>query len=61
MAAQVFFIPFSLIPLITEKLILFILSINSSYIPEINAIVPPDTPGTTSAAPMAIPFRVIST
>lgn len=35
--------------------------INSSYIPEINAIVPPETPGTTSAAPMAIPFKDIIT
>ena len=32
---------------------------NSSYIPEINAIVPPETPGTTSAAPIAIPFMEI--
>jgi hypothetical protein len=30
---------------------------NSSYIPVIKAIVPPDTPGTTSAPPMAIPLR----
>ena len=30
---------------------------NSSYMPEIKAIVPPETPGTTSAAPIAIPFK----
>ena len=29
---------------------------NSSYIPVINAIVPPETPGTISAAPIAIPL-----
>ena len=32
--------------------------INSSYIPVIKAIVPPETPGTTSAAPIAIPFKI---
>jgi len=53
----------SLIPFLNscfkeEKLIDFIELINSSYMPEINAIVPPDTPGTTSAAPIPTPFRV---
>jgi hypothetical protein len=31
--------------------------INSRYIPRINAIVPPDTPGTTSATPIQKPFK----
>ncbi len=31
--------------------------INLSYIPEMKAIVPPETPGITFAAPMATPFR----
>jgi hypothetical protein len=31
-----------------------------SYMPDMKAIVPPETPGTTSAAPMAIPLRKIS-
>ena len=34
--------------------------INSSYIPVIRAMVPPETPGTRSAIPMAIPFKVNS-
>lgn len=38
-------------------LILFMELINSSYIPTIKAIVPPETPGTTSAAPMPMPFN----
>ena len=33
--------------------------ISFSYIPSIRAIVPPDTPGTTSAAPMQKPLRAI--
>ena len=37
---------------------LFMELINSSYIPTIKAIVHPDTPGTTSAAPIPIPFKV---
>ena len=41
------------------KLIRLIESTNSSQMPDIKAIVPPDTPGTTSAAPIAIPFRLI--
>ena len=32
--------------------------ISSSYIPVINAIVPPDTPGIISEAPIPIPLRV---
>ena len=36
-----------------------IVLINFSYIPSIRAIVPPDTPGTTSAAPMQKPLRAI--
>ena len=39
------------------KLKLLIEFNNSSYMPEIKAIVPPETPGTTSAAPIAIPFK----
>ena len=31
---------------------------NSSYMPIMNAMVPPDTPGMTSAAPMQAPLRV---
>ena len=31
---------------------------NSSYIPMMKAIVPPDTPGITSAAPMQAPLSV---
>src|SRR5699024_7328536 len=34
---------------------------SSSYTPVIKAMVPPDTPGTTSAAPMAIPLRKTKT
>lgn len=49
--------PFSFQVLKNEKFKLWMVFINSSYIPEINAIVPPDTPGTTSAAPIAIPFK----
>ena len=33
--------------------------IKSSYILVISAIVPPETPGTRSAIPIAIPFRYI--
>ena len=33
-----------------------IVLISSIYIPVTNAIVPPETPGTTSAAPIARPF-----
>jgi len=33
--------------------------ISVSYMPSIRAIVPPDTPGTTSAAPMQKPLRAI--
>ncbi len=44
---------------IALKLTELILSNNSSYIPEIKAIVPPETPGTTSAAPIAIPLSEI--
>jgi len=40
------------------KPIEFMEEINSSYIPEIKAIVPPDTPGTTSAAPIAMPLSI---
>ena len=32
---------------------------SSSYMPVRKAIVPPDTPGITSAAPMPMPLRVI--
>ena len=32
---------------------------NSSYMPMMNAIVPPDTPGMTSAAPIHAPFMAI--
>ena len=39
-----------------ERLTEFIVLINSSYIPEMNAIVPPETPGTTSAAPHGSSF-----
>lgn len=35
----------------------FILSRSSSYMPVMRAMEPPDTPGTMSAAPMAIPLR----
>ena len=34
----------------------FIESINSSYIPVMNAIVPPDTPGIISAIPINTPL-----
>ena len=33
---------------------------NSSYMPIMKAIVPPDTPGITSAAPMHAPFTAMS-
>ena len=33
---------------------------NSSYMPIMKAIVPPDTPGITSAAPMHAPFTLTS-
>jgi hypothetical protein len=35
-----------------------IASINSSYIPRIKAMVPPETPGTTSEAPIQKPFAL---
>ena len=35
----------------------FIESINSSYIPVIKAIVPPETPGIISAIPIKTPFK----
>ena len=50
-------IPFCLITPTNDKLILRIPSNSGSKIPVINAIVPPDTPGTTSAAPIAIPLK----
>jgi hypothetical protein len=43
--------------LIEAELTDFIEFINSSYIPVINAIVPPDTPGIISAIPMNKPLR----
>ena len=40
-------------------LIAFIEPTSSSYIPVMKAIVPPDTPGITSAAPMQIPLTAV--
>ena len=56
---QTDFMPSFLNVFINEKLTRLIDAISSSYIPEMKAIVPPDTPGTASAAPMAIPFKDI--
>ena len=50
-------IPCDLITPQSEGLIRLTLSSRVSRIPVIKAIVPPETPGTTSAAPMAIPLK----
>ena len=51
----------AIITLNAVKLTLRIALNKRSYMPVINAIVPPETPGTTSAAPIPAPFKKVIT
>ena len=53
-------IPSALSVLNRERFMALMLFSKGSYMPDMKAIVPPETPGTTSAAPMAIPLRKIN-
>ena len=46
---------FKILPKLKAQLLIF--SRSCSYMPRTRAIVPPDTPGTTSAIPIAIPLK----